>query len=196
MPKSMIELCAGDSDRVERMLQVFAYLRLKYESQVLNKYVYDHTPSGLHDDDDPWPEYLELLMKCSRHKETLGAFNDTLPTEEFLSDWMNESQTLEALLREARGTTSPPSKGWMFENQTFVVREMCRRTNLDFPLWLTSIFDDGDYVKYLRDNEDRMKRVADALFHHRPDDAERMTPPNVLINWNVMEKDILDVNSA
>ena len=158
--------------------------------------MYDTNPSRLHDDDDPWPEYLELLLSCSKHKETLGAFNDTLPPEEFLSDWMNESQTLESLLQEARGTSSPPSRGWMFENPTYVVREMCRRTNLDFPFWLISLFDDGDYVKNLRANEDRMRRVADALFHHRTDDAERMTPPNVLINWELMEKDILDVNYA
>ena len=77
-----------------------------------------------------------------------------------------------------------------------IVREMCRKTNLDFPRWLTSLKEDDDYMKYLRNSEDRLKRVADALFHHRPDDAERMTPQSILINWNVMQKDILDVNTA
>ena len=71
------------------MLQIFSYLRQKYESQILDKYVYDTNPSGLHDDDDPWPEYLEILLAHHRHKDTLGAFNNTLPSEEFATDWMN-----------------------------------------------------------------------------------------------------------
>ena len=196
LPKSMIELCEGDANRVERMLQIFSYLRLKYESQILDKYVYDTNPSGLHDDDDPWPEYLEILLKHHPHKETLGAFNNTLPTEEFATDWMNKSQTLESLMKEALGTTSISTKSWMFENPHYEVRKMCQETHLDFPQWMESVVEDGEYIKNLRDQEDRMRKLADALFHHQRQEAFLLTPPHVFINWGETQKAILDVNYA
>ena len=197
LPDSMIELCAGDDERVERMLQVFAYLRLKYESQILNKYVYSENQSRHFDQDDPWTEYLDVLMSCShKHKETLVAFNNRLRTEQFVSEWMREPQTLQSLRQEARETFSPPSKGWMFETSQQTVREMCERTKLDFAPWLTNIFDDSEYPKILRENESRLKGIAEALMHHQSEEAERMTPSNIFINWNLTEKDRLNVNSA
>ena len=197
LPDSIVELCAGDDERVERMLQVFAYLRLKYESQILNKHVYSENQSRHFDQDDPWTEYLDTLLSCSReHKETLGAFNNTLPTQEFVSEWLREPQTLQSLRQEAREALSPPSKGWMFETSQQTVREMCERTKLDFAPWLTNIFDDSEYPKILRENESRLKGIAEALMHHQSEEAERMTPSNIFINWNLTEKDRLYVNSA
>ena len=196
LPDSMIALRAGDDERVERMLQVFAYLRLKYESQILDKYVYSEDQSRRFNKDDPWTEYLEDLLRCSMHKETLGAFNNTQPTEQFVTEWMKDPQTLQSLRQEARETVSPSSIGWMFETHQTIVREMCERTKLDFAPWLTNIFHDSEYPKILQENETKLRDIAEALMHHQSKEAERMTPSNIYINWNLTEKDRLNVNSA
>ena len=82
------------------------------------------------------------------------------------------------------------------ETNQQTVREMCERTKLDFAPWLTNIFDDSEYPKILQENESRLKGIAEALMHHQSVEAERMTPPNIFINWNLTEKDRLNVNTA
>ena len=174
-------------------------LIVKYENQILDEYVYSEDQSKRFYTEDPWTEYLEDLMSCAhRHRDTLGAYNDTQPTEQFLKDWERNPQTLKDLRQEARETANQPSIGWMFETNQTTLAEMCERTHLDYAPWLTEITQDHEYPKILRNNESRLKKIAEAMIHLRYDEAQLLTPEGIHINWNltfVHEKDRLDVNN-
>ena len=130
LPEPMMELCDYDPIRIQRMATIFTHLRKIYQQEILDKFVSNDVP---HTEANPWPAYYDYLMQHCDHPDTLGAYNNRKPDDDFFESTSPcLAFTTDDLWRGAQ-KRDDGSNSWMFETSLEEVQQVCKETHLKFP---------------------------------------------------------------